>query len=414
MTSALSDNTKAILLLTAPLAVGRSAPRFPLLTLKEYNEVARRLRESGKQPADLTRPGNEPLVEHCAGDSDRDRLRELLDRGFMLTQAVERWGSRAIWVISRADAKYPSRFKHRLKEQAPPVLYGCGNKDRLNDGGLAVVGSRHVDDELIAATEQVGRLAALSDTSIVSGGARGVDQASVRGAVGARGTAAAVLADRLEQAAVAPANRGPLKEGRLVLASPYDPAAGFNVGHAMQRNKLIYALADAALVMNADKGKGGTWAGAVEQLEHYRFVQVFVRETEGINAAAKALVGRGAVPWPDPNEPVSFLEALKSKPAREPDSAGASLFEEARSRGHSLQDASPAETLFGAVKQIAGQHLRDPHTPEEFANLLRVSKSQAREWLNNLEEVGIVEKLTRPVRFRRSIAAESDASKHHK
>ena len=35
----------------------------------------------------------------------------------------------------------------------------------------------------------------------------------------------------------------------------------------MQRNKLIYALADAALVVNSDYEKGGTWAGAVEQLE---------------------------------------------------------------------------------------------------------------------------------------------------
>lgn len=28
----------------------------------------------------------------------------------------------------------------------------------------------------------------------------------------------------------------------------------------MQRNKLIYALADAALVVNSDHGHGGTWA----------------------------------------------------------------------------------------------------------------------------------------------------------
>jgi predicted Rossmann fold nucleotide-binding protein DprA/Smf involved in DNA uptake len=54
-------------------------------------------------------------------------------------------------------------------------------------------------------------------------------------------------------------NREVLLESRLVLISPYDPKSGFNVGHAMQRNKLIYALADAALVVNADEGTGGTW-----------------------------------------------------------------------------------------------------------------------------------------------------------
>jgi len=70
-----------------------------------------------------------------------------------------------------------------------------------------------------------------------------------------------------------------LMDGQLVLVSPYDPGAGFNVGNAMQRNKLIYALADAALVVNSDFEKGGTWAGAVEQLGKLKFVPLFVRST---------------------------------------------------------------------------------------------------------------------------------------
>ena len=42
--------------------------------------------------------------------------------------------------------------------------------------------------------------------------------------------------------------------GRLVLVSSYDPSARFNVGHAMQRNKAIYALAEAALIVDATVG----------------------------------------------------------------------------------------------------------------------------------------------------------------
>ena len=64
-------------------------------------------------------------------------------------------------------------------------------------------------------------------------------------------------------------HREALMDGRLVLACPYDPAARFQVGQAMQRNKLIYALSDAALVVNSDYGKGGTWTGATEQLDRY-------------------------------------------------------------------------------------------------------------------------------------------------
>ena len=50
----------------------------------------------------------------------------------------------------------PRRLKARLREDAPAVLYGCGDIGLLETGGLAVVGSRHVDDALIDYTMAVG------------------------------------------------------------------------------------------------------------------------------------------------------------------------------------------------------------------------------------------------------------------
>ena len=73
---------------------------------------------------------------------DANRLQQLLERGFLLSQVIERWQARAIWVLSRADAEYPRRLKHRLREDAPAVLYGCGDISLLETGGLAVIGSR--------------------------------------------------------------------------------------------------------------------------------------------------------------------------------------------------------------------------------------------------------------------------------
>jgi predicted Rossmann fold nucleotide-binding protein DprA/Smf involved in DNA uptake len=105
--------------------------------------------------------------------------------------------------------------------------------------------------------------------------------------------------------------------GRLVLISPYDPAAGFNVGHAMQRNKLIYALADAALVMSSDYQKGGTWAGATEQLDKLRFVPIYVRAQGEVGKGLEALRQRGALPWPGSITPEGFGDLLDSPPAVE-------------------------------------------------------------------------------------------------
>ena len=207
MMTPLTSNTQAILLLTAPLIAGRNDSSAELLTFGEYNRLARTLREKQKQPADLIGSAAGDVIDLCAKVFGRPRLDALLGRGFLLSQAVERWNARAIWVVSRADTDYPRRFKTRLKEDAPPLLYGCGDAALLEKGGLAVVGSRHVDDELIAYTEQVGRMAAEARCTLISGAARGIDRAAMNGALQAGGTVAGVMSDSLERAAVASDNR---------------------------------------------------------------------------------------------------------------------------------------------------------------------------------------------------------------
>src|SRR5882672_10237645 len=111
MIEALTANTQAILLLTAPLISGRGEATRDLLSLRDYNRLARTLRDVQKQPGDLIGPDSGELIDLCAKRFGRAHLDALLGRGFLLSQAVERWSARAIWVISRADAEYPRRLK---------------------------------------------------------------------------------------------------------------------------------------------------------------------------------------------------------------------------------------------------------------------------------------------------------------
>ena len=294
MISELSANTQAILLLTAPLILGRRTPAAELLQPGEYSKLARFLHDKKWEPADLVgADASELLNDSWLPDGiDADRLSRLLARGFQLSQAVERWRQRAIWVLSRADEQYPQTLKARLGGHAPAVLYGCGERDILESGGLAVVGSRHVDDRLRDYAARIGELAAGAEWTLVSGGARGIDQAAMRGALEAGGRVVGVLSNDLQRAALRREHRDVLMDRRLVLVSPYDPAAGFNVGNAMRRNKLIYALAGAALVANSDYKKGGTWAGAVEQLDKLRLVPVYVRSDSDRGATGAHQQGR--------------------------------------------------------------------------------------------------------------------------
>ncbi len=415
MSMSLSPNTQAILLLTAPLIAGRGEPSSDLLTSGEYKRLARFLRDKQRQPADLLTPDAGGLLGEHQPLIDIDRFKRLLARGFLLSQAVERWQTRAIWVVSRADAEYPRRLKARLKDDAPAVLYGCGDAAILDTGGLAVVGSRQVDDALVEYTEGVGRLVAKAGRTLVSGGARGIDQAAMRGALEAGGKVAGVLADSFERTAMNREHRNLLLEGQLVLISPYDPSAGFNVGNAMQRNKLIYALSDAALVVSSDYEKGGTWAGAVEQLEKLQLVPVYVRTQGDTGKGLEALRRKGALPWPDPSTPEALDEALSVEIAVKNAAAGqdqlsfsvreetATAYEVANEAPPILESAiatplTPADQLFGKVRELLEQ-MTTPKTDVEVAEDLHVTKSQAKEWLQRLVGEGVLVKLSRPTRY---------------
>ncbi len=298
MNSLISTNTQAILLLTAPLITGQNGTaNGELLTPGEYRRFARQLREMGHEPADLLGKESNELLRELEIAFPADRIQRLLNRGFLASQAIERWQSRAIWVVSRADAEYPRMIKNRLKEDSPALLYGCGHPELLDSGGLAIVGSRHAEQALLDYAEAVGRQCALAKKTVISGGAQGIDRAAMRGAIESGGRVTGILSDSLERAALNRDHRNWILEGQLALVSPYDPSAGFNVGHAMQRNKLIYALAEAALVVNAEYEKGGTWAGATEQLQKLRFVPVYVRSTGDIGKGLEALqkMGRPAL-----------------------------------------------------------------------------------------------------------------------
>ena len=401
----ISDNTKAILLLTAPLIVGRGENSKELLTASEYGKLARFLHKNECQPADLVATGASELVLELGKIVNSDRIKRLVDRGFLLSQAIERWQARAIWVVSRSDEGYPARLKERLKDIAPPVLYGCGDAAILNKGGLAVVGSRNADSTALNSATKTGELAARAQRNIISGGARGIDQAAMSGVLEAGGTAAGVLADSLERSALNREHRNYLRDGQLVLLSPYDPQAGFNIGNAMQRNKLIYALADAALVVKADYGKGGTWAGAIEQLDKFRLVPVYILPGVQQDAALETLGKKGALAWPNPTTPEDFREALAVRiSSSETEQLSFSADNGNQKLPDTLSNADsaslpPDEQLFAIVRTLLEQ-LDEPKTDKEIADELKVTTGQAREWIKRLVKEGVLEKLSAPTRYR--------------
>ncbi len=224
----------------------------------------------------------------------------------------------------------------------------------------------------------------------------------------------------------------------------------------MQRNKLIYALADTSLVVNSDLDKGGTWAGAVEQLDKLKFVPVFVRSTGEASAGLEGLRKKGALPWPNPQDTDSFEDVFNmamptptaapqigfalfssEEPAKPvaPVPGEAMLVPQAESepsapvgaisdaqppaatseelppvtreamvpvddaKKSAQPEAPPAEVLFAAVRAAIQQLLSTPMKDAEVAAALDVSNAQAKAWLQRLIDEGVLEKQKKPAGY---------------
>ena len=394
----LSPDTQAILLLCASFGQNRQTQPQPL-TLSEYNFVAGWLRENDISPGDLLNPTlKNRLPNITIGKLDSHRLIALLERGVMLSLAVEKWTNQGLWILGRGDSQYPKRLKQRLRHSAPAILYGIGNIELLSQAGLAVVGSRDIDQEELDYTLQLGQTCAQQGIQVVSGGARGVDQAAMLAVLEAGGTALGILADSLSKIAVAGKYRAGIKEGRLTLVSTYDPNAGFNAGNAMGRNKYIYALADYALVVSSSFGKGGTWAGATEALEKIKDVPLFVRMQGTVPEGNQQLYKKGVkhfpeVPW---NNLLKILgEAATSETNLEMSASNRDDFTDASTQ----VNQSSLKDIYEAVLPIILNHLQQPKDAKYLAESLDVRKTQMEDWLNRAVKEGKVRKIKNPLAY---------------
>ncbi len=421
----ISEQTRAVLLLTAWFGkAGAGAPRP--LTTGEWGRFAAWLHACGQTPAqfvaDPARLGEWDDPQVPAG-----RIEHLLERSAALAMSVERWQRAGLWIISRSDAAWPKRLRARSGLTAPPVLFGAGSQALLQAGGVAVVGARDVSDAELAFTRRLGAEVAHQAANLVSGGARGVDEAAMLGALAAEGTAVGVLADSLLRAGTSMKFRQHLMDGNLALVSPFNPEARFSVANAMSRNRYVYCLSDAAVVIASARDKGGTWAGATENLKH-GWVPLWVKP-ESAHPGNAALLRKGALSLP----PLDRLDvpALTSAPlADQQPGFPAELSRVGEPAPHFELDGQPDTLLQGDAPEPQDQtqapaatrvetepypdfldRLRNetsdgPLTPAELQEKLQIGKHQLAHWLKQAVDQGEAEKLTRPVRYRIATARQ--------
>lgn len=326
-----NDNSLATILLTSKLLDGAVEP-FKAREFWGLKEELELLEQVG-QPQFLLGKTADELIQMGVPQDSATRIAELFDRATAMAFELERLDGSGIRVLTPFDEEYPktwlkrlSQKRHeiaaasergeypqtwleRLSRKAPPVLYAAGALELLNQPGVGVVGSRDVSSEgQEIAKEAAERITSLGMT-LVSGGARGVDQLSMNAAFQAGGCVVGILADSLVRKIRKSDVRQAIYEGQTVMCTPYNPDAPFSVGNAMGRNKLIYALANVTLVVACEPDKGGTWGGAKETLK-YDFGRVAVWQGRGEGTGNAELLKR-AQQLGKEAIPISSIEELE-------------------------------------------------------------------------------------------------------
>ncbi|WP_261815831.1 DNA-processing protein DprA [Vibrio gallicus] len=437
----LTTTAQAIILLTSYFGKQDKDAAKPL-TNAEWARFAMWLRDSQLSPADLLDNDKKALLSQWRDPKNKvtqERIEALLKRGHSMALALEKWSRSGLWVITRADKdSYPKRLLHKLGNQAPPVLYGCGDKELLKAGGIAVVGSRNASPADLAYAELVGCKSANAGLGTVSGGARGVDETSMLGAMSTGGAVIGILADSLLKTSTSAKYRSGLMSGNVVLVSPFNPEAGFNRFNAMDRNKYIYCLADTSVVVHSGT-KGGTWEGAIQNIKK-GWVPTWVKQTQDAAAGNAGIVAAGAS-WCSENIVELDVQSLLVNSANSNVNNQTDLFSRAQAdlfaqpneisqseyndekavEGSSEQEmknnealvenkesalltkAEPDAVTKDSFYQLFVQYLQtlasEPISETELVEVSELHKGQVKSWLALALEQNLVTKSTRPVRY---------------
>lgn len=217
-------------------------------------------------------------------------------------------------IVTYIDDLYPEKLRNI--SQPPPVLYVRGNAEILSRVVFAgMVGARDCDDYGIRMAETIAMEIGQTGAGIVSGGAKGVDAASHRGAIRAKTPTVAVLGSGLDRPY--PEVNIPLFKkivengGAVITEYPF----GMEPLHHNfpRRNRIIAGLSSALVVVRAAHRSGSLITASQAVNSGLTVFAVPGNIDKGLSRGTNELIRDGAVPL------LSSMDVVDELIAREPD-----------------------------------------------------------------------------------------------
>jgi len=260
----MNKNSMAIIILCSHLCAGENVKPFEPA---EWTRLTDRLADNKIQPHELFSFTHDDFKSKLDFNADEtERIKRLADRSGSITFEVEKYANMGIHIMTKADDFYPNALKKKLGKSCPPIFYYAGNPGIADKKCVGFVGSRNADinDEKFT-VETVAKINA-NGFAVVSGGAKGIDSIAAAASIENGNVGIEYISDSLINKIKSKNIINSVISHRLLILSAAKPDAGFTTGIAMMRNKLIYAQSDGTVIVKSDFNKGGTWIGAVGNL----------------------------------------------------------------------------------------------------------------------------------------------------
>ncbi len=285
-----NDDSYAMLLLCSNLSLNKKDDTLKPLTIVQWGKMAEKLLDLSLTPKNLLDMSSVQLKKDLSLNEDETlRIQSLLARSGQLGLAITDLSNQGINIITRSDTDYPVILKKKLKKYSPAVIYYAGNLNLIKQKSISVVGSRNIDDKALDFTVKLVKKCCNEGFCVVSGGARGVDTVAENTAINENCNAITFVADSMSKKIKNIDVRQSIMNNKRLIMSAVHPDAGFKSFNAMDRNKYIYTLSNYAIVVSSDFNKGGTWAGAKENLKN-NWVPLFVRSDINVPEGNKKLL----------------------------------------------------------------------------------------------------------------------------
>ena len=400
-----TDNAYVTILMCSYLGVKDG--NYKPYTALQWSELGQKIINSDVvEPANLLNMDKDSIVNSIRiSGEEADRIVNLLSRGANLAFMLEEINRRGISIVTRSDREYPQKLKLILKKYSPTILYYSGDLSLANKTGIGIVGSRNIDGDGTKFTRQLAKKAAEENLTVISGGAKGVDNISETTALSNNGYVVSVLADSLNRKIKIKDIRNNVLSGKQLLISANNPDAPFTVANAMNRNKYIYALSNGTFVVASDYNKGGTWAGAVENIKN-QWVNTFVWNKEKYKGNLE-LIKKGGIAV-DSIDNTSINDLISREIKRE-DQLNIFDYSKAAERVIIKSDSMIKEKnteykedkfdVYDKIVDLFLNFLKEPKTLEEITVSLNITKSQAMAWTNRALSEGKIIKINKPVRY---------------